>query len=392
MNIHSNTTKAHSSLRTGQSCAADSRHAVQEFHAAVALPDMALVLFFCSSEYDLDALTDEMNRLFTGIQVVGCTTAGEIGPAGYRKHSLSGASFAAADFTATSGHIGELQKFEMIKGQALAQNLLQRLESSAPSKPSNCFALLLIDGLSVREEQVTRSFQSSLDQIELIGGSAGDDLKFKKTRVFAEGRFHDDSAILTLVSTTLPFRGFKTQHFVPTDKRMVVTAADPAHRIVTEIDGMPAAERYAFLLGIKVKDLDPLAFAGAPMVVVIDGTNYVRSIQKINPDGSMTFYCAIEEGIVLRHAVGVGMVENLEQTFAKIEAEIGRPDLIIGFDCILRRLEITHRGFDQAISNLSRSNNVVGFSSYGEQFHGVHVNQTFTGIAIGHAPAKSPND
>ncbi len=259
MNIHSSTIKAHSSLRTGQSCAADSRQAVQDFHAAVALPDMALVLFFCSSEYDLDALTDEMNRLFTGTQVVGCTTAGEIGPAGYRNHSLSGASFAAADFTATSGHIGELQKFEMIKGQALAQNLLQRLESSAPiSKPDNCFALLLIDGLSVREEQVTRSFQSNLDQIELIGGSAGDDLKFKKTLVFAEGRFHDDSAILTLVSTTLPFRTFKTQHFVPTDKRMVVTAADPTHRIVTEIDGMAAAERYAFLLGIKVKDLGSL--------------------------------------------------------------------------------------------------------------------------------------
>ena len=155
---------------------------------------------------------------------------------------------------------------------------------------------------------------------------------------------------------------------------------------------MAAAERYAFLLGIEVKDLDPLAFAGAPMVVVIDGTNYVRSIQKINPDGSITFYCAIEEGIVLRQAVGVGMVENLEQTFAKIEAEIGRPDLIIGFDCILRRLEITHRGFDQAISNLSQRNNVIGFSSYGEQFHGVHVNQTLTGIAIGHARAQSPND
>ena len=197
MNVHNKAIKSHSSIRTGQSCAEDARQAVQEFHAAVALPDMALVLFFCSSEYDLDALTDEMNRLFTGTQVVGCTTAGEIGPAGYRKHSLSGASFAAADFTATSGHIGELQKFEMIKGQDFTQHLRQRLESSAPvSKPDNCFAVLLIDGLSVREEQVTRSFQSSLDQIELIGGSAGDDLKFKKTLVFAEGRFHDDSAVL----------------------------------------------------------------------------------------------------------------------------------------------------------------------------------------------------
>jgi hypothetical protein len=26
---------------------------------------------------------------------------------------------------------------------------------------------------------------------------------------------------------------------------------------------------------------------------------------------------------------------------------------------------------------------VVGFSTYGEQYNGIHVNQTFTGVAIG---------
>ncbi len=382
----------HNGIQTAHSCAAGSRQAVQEFHNAVAQPDMALVLFFCSSEYDLEALAEEMDRLFTGVQVVGCTTAGEIGPAGYSKHSISGASFAAADFTAVSGHIGQLQQFEIVKGQAFAQNLLQSLESAAPDiKPGNSFALLLIDGLSVREEPVTRSLQTSLGQIPLIGGSAGDGLKFQSTHVFAEGRFHHDSAVLVLVNTTLPFRVFKTQHFVPTDKRMVVTAADPAHRIVTEIDGMPAAEGYALLLGLEVKNLDPLAFAGAPMVVVIDGTNYVRSIQKINPDGSLTFYCAIEEGVVLRQANGVDLVANLKQTFANLDAEIGHPELVIGFDCILRKLEIAHHGLDQQVGEVFQRNNAIGFNTYGEQFRGVHVNQTLTGIAIGCAPTERTN-
>jgi len=27
---------------------------------------------------------------------------------------------------------------------------------------------------------------------------------------------------------------------------------------------------------------------------------------------------------------------------------------------------------------------VIGFATYGEQFNSMHVNQTFTGIAIGH--------
>jgi hypothetical protein len=29
------------------------------------------------------------------------------------------------------------------------------------------------------------------------------------------------------------------------------------------------------------------------------------------------------------------------------------------------------------------ANNAVGFSTYGEQFNGIHVNQTLTGVAIG---------
>jgi hypothetical protein len=32
---------------------------------------------------------------------------------------------------------------------------------------------------------------------------------------------------------------------------------------------------------------------------------------------------------------------------------------------------------------------VIGFSSYGEQYRGMHVNQTFTGIAIGGAATET---
>ena len=72
-----------SSIRRAQSCSTDEREAVREFHAGVTQPDMALVIFFCSSQYDLKVLAEEMRILFAGIQVVGCTTAGEIGLAGY---------------------------------------------------------------------------------------------------------------------------------------------------------------------------------------------------------------------------------------------------------------------------------------------------------------------
>lgn len=374
-------------IRMAQSCATEARQAVQEFHAAVVQPNMELVVFFCSSEYDLDVLASEMSRLFAGIQVVGCTTAGEIGPAGYRQHSLSGASFPADCSVVVSGLLDRLSQFDIGRGDDFAQALLQRLESKAPdANPDNSFALLLIDGMSVREEPVAHALQHALGKITLFGGSAGDDLKFVRTYVYSDGRFHSDSAALILINTSLPFKIFKTQHFVATDERLVVTAADPARRIVKEINGRPAAEEYARLVGVDVHDLNPMRFATSPVVVMIDGTDYVRSIQKANPDGTLTFFCAIEEGLVLRVAHGVDLVNNLEQTFDKIRAEIGVPQLVLGCDCILRNLEVSQNGLKDRVGEIFRSNNTIGFSSYGEQFHGVHVNQTLTGIAIGAVP------
>jgi hypothetical protein len=371
-------------IRRAQSCAADAREAAREFHAAVSQPDMSLVIFFCSSEFDLDALAEELGRLFAGVQIVGCTTAGEIGPAGYREHSLAGASFPASSFHAVSGCIEGLQGFKMVSGQAFAQELLQRLESQAPQAGTdNSFALLLIDGMSVREETVTRTLQSALGKLPLAGGSAGDGLDFGSTHVYFEGRFHPDSAILILVTTPLPFRLFKTQHFVATDARMVVTEAETTRRIVMEINGLPAAQEYARILGIDASDLDSRRFAAWPVVVMIDGTNYVRSIQKVNQDGSLTFFCAIEDGLVLRVAKGVDLLENLEQAFAQIRAEIGPPQLVLGCDCILRKLEIFQSAHGDRVGELLEQNNTIGFNTYGEQFHGVHVNQTLVGIAIG---------
>jgi len=375
-------------IRSAHSTAQDARLAVREFHAGVIQPDTALVIFFCTSQYDLDALADEMNACFAGVPVVGCTTAGEIGPAGYRDHSLSGISFPAESFAVVTGFFDNLQRFNVYEGQAHAHALLQQLEAGTPNANSgNSFAFMMIDGLSVREEPVGWTLHNALGKIPLVGGSAGDDVQFSRTWVFHDGAFHNDSAVLVLVSTPFPFRTFKTQHFVSLDERLVVTEADPEHRIVKEINGRPAAEEYARVIGVPTSDLGTMRFASSPVVVVIDGTDYVRSIQKANPDGSLTFFCAIEEGLVFRVAKGVDLIKGMESTFKTLEDDIGPPQAILVCDCILRNLEVTQKAQKPEVSEIFQKHLAVGFSTYGEQFGGVHVNQTLTGIAIGKGDA-----
>ena len=242
-----------SQILSMQSCAEDARDAAREFYQGVIQPDTELVIFFCSSHYDLTALADEMGVLFGDIPVVGCTTAGEIGPMGYRNHTLTGVSFPAGSCTAVTGRLDSLQEFSIGRGQAFSQSLLESLEARA-TRPSggNSFGFLLIDGLSVREEQVARTLQTALGDIVLVGGSAGDDLCFSQTQVFHGGDFHSDSAVLTVLKTDYPFRLFKTQHFLSLEERLVVTRADVEQRVVHEINGIPAAQAYAELIGVSM--------------------------------------------------------------------------------------------------------------------------------------------
>lgn len=74
---------------------------------------------------------------------------------------------------------------------------------------------------------------------------------------------------------------------------------------------------------------------------------------------------------------------DLLRIFENIRGEIRTPELIIGCDCILRSIELDEKEIGKRISDLMMENNVVGFNTYGEQFHAMHVNQTFTGVAIG---------
>jgi hypothetical protein len=377
-------------IRTGVSTATDAADAVREFHAAVAQQDPAVTVFFCSPSYDRAALEMALRERFGSTPLIGCTTAGEITPRGYLDHSLTGFSLPSNAYAVATHLLSNLQSFEISQGLTAVNDLHQQL--SAQELPAdegiNRFALLLIDGLSMREEPVASSLHTCLGNVPLFGGSAGDGLDFGSTHVYHGGAFHEDSAVIMLVETSQATMVFKTQHFESTHQKMVVTAADTRSRTVYEINGEPAAQEYARMVGVGgIAALDPTVFATHPVVVRIGGGDYVRSIQKVGERNSLIFYCAIDEGLVLTLARGTNMVQDLDNLFADVNAKVGPPQLIIGCDCILRNLEIRREQHLERISEMMTRHNVVGFSTYGEQFNSMHVNQTFTGVAIGRKAA-----
>lgn len=377
-------------VKKGASKSKDAAVAARELFEAVYDADAALTVFYCSPDYDLEVLGPALQALFGDAPVIGCTTAGEITPLGYLEGSLTGVSIGGAGLRAASVRLDDLKNFELARGDALATAAMARLGKGSGNKvaESACFGFLLVDGLSMQEEGLVSSIHRNLGAIQIFGGSAGDGTRFGKTFLYHEGKFRSDCAVFTLVESAFPFVVFKTEHFVASPQKMVVTKADAARRIVTEINGEPAAEEYARAVGLPVAELTPLSFAAHPVVVSLGGSIFVRSIQKVNDDGSLTFFCAIDEGIVLTVAQGVDMVENLSAAFERVKRSIGQPGIILGCDCILRFIETGQKGTRERIGELMVANNVIGFSTYGEQFNAMHVNQTFTGVAIGGAHAS----
>lgn len=360
----------------GKSMHPEVEDAVRELATQINQPNTQVSLAFFSDEYDTQQLGKALKKHLPG-PVIGCTTAGQLSEAGFQRGGISGASLASDELSVVPYLIHPLShQAEQVK--KIAEDVQMKISHAA----SSAFGFLLVDGLSMKEEPLISTLYMSLGDVPIIGGSAGDSLRFKQTFVYYDGQLYNDAAVFTLFLTTLPFHVFKHQHFLPTSSRLVITAADPGKRLVKEINGEPAVEAYAQLIGTPVDQLDSVVFSRHPLMLRIGNEYYVRSISNVEPDGSLKFFCAIDTGLILTVGQGNSAVEALNREFEKMKEEMGDPAVIIGCDCILRRLEMEEQGIDDAVGHLLTKSNVVGFSTYGEQINSVHVNQTFTGIAI----------
>lgn len=355
-----------------------------ELQQAFSDPALKWVLFFCSAQLDVEALASELERLMPDKSIIGCTSAGELSPQGYCRGSVSAVAFSEATFHIETALIEHLNQFDFTQAQKQVSEMLERCQyHHKASVKGNTFLLALLDGMSEHEEVVLNTLSAVLGSIPMLGGSAGDDLDFSHTRVVFQGKSYQNAAVLMLINTACPFKVFSQKHVEDTDELFVATRVDSDHRRVYELNAQPAAEVYARSLGVEPGQLNPSLFAQHTLSVRIAGESFVRAVQSVNDDGSLSFYCAVERGIVLRRNRHLSIPDALDRLLNEVDDELGEQQLILGFDCIFRQLELTSlQELDQVSERLSRRN-VVGFNTYGEHVNGIHLNATFTGVAIG---------
>jgi hypothetical protein len=251
-------------------------------------------------------------------------------------------------------------------------------ESASEMEPSNYLGIVLVDGMCGREERLMDAIGDRTNVL-FIGGSAGDDLKFQSTHVYANGKSYSDAAVLALLKPAAPFELVKTQSVRELGVELIVTKAKEAQREIIEFNNKPAAQAYAEALGVSVNEL-AACFPSHPLGLVIDGEPYIRSPKHISGD-SVFFHCSSVEGMPLSLLKLTNLIDDTKETLARTIAKLGGVSGVIVFNCAHRALELEYKHLTEKYGAVFAEVPTIGFNSYGEQFIG-HMNQTATMIVF----------
>lgn len=366
-------------IRTAVSYKAHPEQAAREIAMQLAGQDAGFVFVFLPGGMQPDALNAALGVALPGLTIFGCTTAGQITALGYEDDAVLVVAFPRRHFRVASHLFAPLGPVSI---GAVAREAA-RLAARFPERPDRRrLAIILTDGLSKQEDMFVAAVHAGLGPVPVFGGSAGDAQRFRQTHVLHGSEVHANAGLLVVMETDLDYQSLGFHHFMPTEHRMVVTEAVPEERLVLELNGVPAAAEYARLVGREIADLSPLVFAENPVLVRSGNAFHVRAIQQIHDGGGLVFLSAIDAGLPLTLGRGKAIIETLESGVA-VRDSAGRPPvLVLAFDCFLRKLEIELKGLRAEASEVLGRHRVIGFNTYGEQHLGVHVNQTFVGIAF----------
>ena len=342
--------------------------------------DARLIQFYASSVYNAPGLSEELYHALGGIPVFGCTTSGEIVSGKMLDHSVVLMAFSAELIQDC-----KIEVLENISTNETAVDdgfisLKEYLGTDMNDlNPEEYVGIVLIDGMSGKEEAINERI-GDLTNVTFIGGSAGDDLQFKQTFVFANGKAYTDAAVICLIKSSVKFGFIKTQSFRSTGKKVVVTKAHEASRTILEFNGKPAVEEYAQLTGVESHNVESV-FSQNPVGLVFENDFFVRSPQKVS-GSNIVFYCAIKEGMELDLLQSQNIIEDTKEDLENKIESFGRISAIINFNCILRTLELKDKKQTKEYGKLFEEIPTVGFSTYGERYIS-HINQTAAMLIFG---------
>lgn len=360
--------------------------------AAITGEDPQLLIVFCSSAYDPEALLGAVHARRPDVALIGCSTAGEIatsgpGESGVVITALGGRGFSVATAVARDAPA------DLRRAGAEAAACIEAIE------PRRHRALLLLtDGLAGDQTLIVRGAYSRVGaQVPLVGGCAGDDLKMAQTHQLHGREVLTGAVVAAAIGSDAPL-GIGVRHgWRRVGEPMLVTRSAASR--VHEIEGRPALDVYFERLDApEAVRHDAAAFVRFaqvhPLGLASRSEEHVRFIGDADFEGrSLGCIAEVPQGSLawLMEGDDASVLEATDAACRDALAALGgQPPLgLLAFDCIARRGVLGDAGIRAEVERVAALGNgapVAGFYTYGEiartrGINGFH-NQTLVVLAL----------
>jgi hypothetical protein len=325
-----------------------------------------LGIVFCSSKQDFKEISWIFNNC--GIDLLGCTTAGEI-----TNDTLSDESISCLlmDISKEKYSLCFIKNTEGVveTGEALRQFAKNSFENAAIIV---CSAGIMNDG-----EQVVAGLKKGQNkEIPIFGGLAGDDLQIINTYIFTRTEYSNNGmAALVFDGDKVEINGLATSGWEPLGSENTVTKA--TGNTIYTINNEPALDFFVRFFGdkdemdVKGKSISTVS-AQYPLQVMREDTDYAVLRSPIYGDEekrSLTLVGSVKEGDKFRFSISPG-VEVIDKTIAEFEIfKNEKPDVdaLLLFSCKGRHAALGPFIEDEIKGIYDHwQKPMIGFLSYGE--------------------------
>lgn len=326
-------------------------------------------ILFAAIDFDHALILKEINQAFPNIDLIGCTTDGEMSSIlGFQQDSLTLMLF-SSDVVKFSVGVGYDLKEKPI---AAAEQAVRQATDHQPS-PKVCIALpasYVLDGSTTNGELVLKGLKQALaGPVPIVGGSAGDQYRFQSTFQFFRDRVLTNALPILLISGDVEVSYGAACGWTPIGHKAMVTRSEGTS--LYEIDGKPALDFYKRYLGERPPTAEtPLA------VYEENGDYYYMRVPNLYDErsGRINFLGNIPQGATIQ-LTDINRDEVVSAAEIALQSAIDRypdtstPEAALLFSCCCRRWLLGTRAKEEyqlVRKSLPESIPISGFYTYGE--------------------------
>ena len=321
-------------------------------------------------------------------RLVGASTGRQIDVDGQHEHSIVGAAL-TGDFDVGIGFARRLAMDPLRGGAAAMLGACDDLGVAPADLTKRHVGMVIPDGYVGRNEELLLGMLEPNPGLVLVGGGASDARVDRPSALLhVDGEVMDNAALLVLFQTDARWAAMRSHWYRPTGRRVTITKVDTTCLRAIAIDGLPAARRYADLLGVDVADLGwdhPAGFGTWPTAIAVGREYVMRAPWKALDDGSVLFANLIEEGMELE-IMHAGDLAGMTRRFLSEEmpARVGPPTAALFFTCAGRRWYSDSCGrTDEVSQSFAAAKWAVGMESFFEIFCSFNLNTTLSALVFG---------